>query len=117
MRSILGKRLLACLLALVTVLPLLAQKKDDGGDKDSLVMLLSAQSARLVEEGGEHYRKVFGPARFLHNGTYLICDTALWNLDRNYIKAMGHVKILQDETVLTSDKLDYLIDEDLAQFR
>ena len=117
MRSILGKRLLACLLALVTVLPLLAQKKDDGSDKDSLVMLLSAKSARLVEEGGEHYRKVFGPARFLHNGTYLICDTALWNLDRNYIKALGHVKILQDETVLTSDKLDYLIDDDLAQFR
>ena len=117
MKSIFGKRLLACLLALVTVLPLLAQKKDDGGDKDSLVMLLSAKSARLVEEGGEHYRKVFGPARFLHNGTYLICDTALWNLDRNYIKALGHVKILQDETVLTSDKLDYLIDDDLAQFR
>ena len=116
MRSTVGKRLLACLLALVTVLPLLAQKKDDG-DKDSLVLLLSAKSARLVEEGGEHYRKVFGPARFLHNGTYLICDTALWNLDRNYIKALGHVKILQDETVLTSDKLDYLIDEDLAQFR
>lgn len=80
-------------------------------------MLLSAQSAQLVEEGGEHFRKVFGPARFLHNGTYLICDTALWNLDRNYIKALGNVRILQDETVLTSDKLDYLIDENLAQFR
>ena len=116
MRSTVGKRLLALVLALMTVLPLLAQKKD-GGDKDSLVLLLSAKSARLVEEGGEHYRKVFGPARFLHNGTYLICDTALWNLDRNYIKALGHVKILQDETVLTSDKLDYLIDDDLAQFR
>ena len=116
MRSTVGKRLLAVLLALVTVLPLFAQKKD-GGDKDSLVLLLSAKSARLVEEGGDHYRKVFGPARFLHNGTYLICDTALWNLDRNYIKALGNVKILQDETVLTSDKLDYLIDDDLAQFR
>ena len=86
-------------------------------DKDSLVMLLSARSAQLIEEHGEHFRKVFGPARFLHNGTYLICDTALWNLDRNLIKAFGNVKILQDETVLTSDRLDYLIDEDLAQFR
>ena len=118
-RSPVGKRLLAFLLAFLTVLPLLAQKKDGGKDedKDSLVLLLSAKSARLVEEEGEHYRKVFGPARFLHNGTYLICDTALWNLDRNYIKALGNVKILQDETVLTSDKLDYLIDDDLAQFR
>ena len=112
-----GKRLLALCLALVAALPLLAQQKKDKEDKDSLVMLLSAKSAQLVEERGEHFRKVFGPARFLHNGTYLICDTALWNLDRNYIKALGHVKIIQDETVLTSDKLDYLIDEDRAEFR
>jgi len=91
--------------------------RHDKEDKDSLVMLLSAKSAQLIEERGEHFRKVFGPARFLHNGTYLICDTALWNLDRNIINAFGHVKILQDETVLSSDRLDYLIDEDLAQFR
>ena len=63
------------------------------------------------------YRKVTGPARFLHNGTYLLCDTALWNVESNIIDAWGHVSILQEETVLTSDNLQYLIDEDLAQFR
>lgn len=84
---------------------------------DSLVSLLSAQSVQLIEKNGVNYRKVTGPARFLHNNTYLICDTALWNVSNEQIDAMGHVKILQNETVLTSDRLIYLIPQDLAQFR
>ena len=66
-----------------------------GEDSDSLVRLLSAQSAQLVEINGESVRKVFGPARFLHNNTYLICDTALWNVNTRIIDAIGHVKLLQ----------------------
>ncbi len=85
--------------------------------KDSLVKELSAQSAQLLEIDGVSYRKVIGPARFLHNNTYLLCDTALWNVNDKIINAIGNVKIIQDQTVLSSDKLDYLIDEDLAQFR
>lgn len=86
-------------------------------DKDSLVVLLSSKSAQMVDIEGASYRKVVGPARFLHNGTYLLCDTALWNVETKVIDAWGNVSILQDETVLTSDKLTYLIDQDLAQFR
>ena len=85
--------------------------------KDSLVKELSAQSAQLLEIDGVSYRKVIGPARFLHNNTYLLCDTALWNVNDKIINAIGNVKIIQDQTILSSDKLDYLIDEDLAQFR
>ena len=85
--------------------------------KDSLVVLLSSQSAQMVDIQGNSYRKVIGPARFLHNDTYLLCDTALWNVDTRIIEAWGHVSILQEETVLKSDKLTYLIDSDLAQFR
>ena len=66
---------------------------------------------------GARYRKVVGPARFLHNNTYLICDTALWNVETQIIDAWGNVSILQEETVLTSDNLKYLVDENLAQFR
>ena len=86
-------------------------------EKDSLVFLLSSKSAQMVEIDGVSYRKVVGPARFLHNGTYLLCDTALWNVDSKVIDAWGNVSILQDETVLTSDNLKYLVDQDLAQFR
>ena len=71
----------------------------------------------MVDVEGASYRKIIGPARFLHNDTYLLCDTALWNVETKIIEAWGNVSILQEETVLTSDKLTYLIDDDLAQFR
>lgn len=85
--------------------------------KDSLVVLLSSKSAQMVDVEGARYRKVVGPARFLHNNTYLICDTALWNVETQIIDAWGNVSILQEETVLTSDNLKYLVDDNLAQFR
>lgn len=86
-------------------------------EKDSLVYLLSSKSAQTLVIDDVNYRKVVGPARFLHNNTYLLCDTALWNVDTKVIDAWGNVSILQDETVLTSEKLQYFIDQDLAQFR
>lgn len=92
-----------------------AQEK--GSQVDSLVRLLSAQSMEVIEKDGVDYRKVTGPARFLHNDTFLICDTALWNVRTNEIFAISNVKILQDQTVLTGDKLTYYVDRDLAEFR
>ena len=92
-----------------------AQEK--GSQVDSLVRLLSAQSMELIEKDGVDYRKVTVPARFLHNDTFLICDTALWNVRTNEIFAISNVKILQDQTVLTGDKLTYYVDRDLAEFR
>lgn len=86
-------------------------------DSDSLVVLISSKSAQIVDVEGSAYRKVIGPARFFHNNTYLLCDTAFWSVDGKYLDAIGNVQILQEETVLTGDKLTYLIDEDLAQFR
>ena len=110
------KRLVYTLLAILMSLPLSAQTQEEE-QKDSLIWLMSAKSAKMVDVEGGRYRKVVGPARFLHNGTYLICDTALWNLETKVIDAWGNVSILQEETVLTSDNLKYLIDDDLAQFR
>ncbi len=88
-----------------------------GNDSDSLVVLISSKSAQVVDIEGAAYRKVIGPARFFHNNTYLLCDTAFWNVDSRFIDAVGHVQILQEETVLSGDKLTYLIDDNLAQFR
>lgn len=107
--TLISALLLSCLSNLA-----FGQEKED---KDSLVVLLSSKSAQMVDLEGARYRKVVGPARFLHNNTYLICDTALWNVETQVIDAWGKVSILQDETVLTSDNLTYLIDQDLAQFR
>ena len=85
--------------------------------KDSLVTLVSAKSAQLIERGGQSFRKVTGPARFLHNNTYLLCDTALWNVTTNIIDAVGHVQIIQDRTRLSSGSLQYVVDDNLAKFR
>lgn len=108
------RRLIAALAALLAVLPVSAQKNTE--QKDSLIRLVKASSLHIEEEFGTNYRKAYD-ATFLHNGTYLICDTANWNVDLKVINAIGHVQILQDETSLVSDKLDYYIDEDRAEFR
>ena len=109
------KRLFLIFALLGICLASAAQKKTS--QSDSLVRLMSAASAKLVNEDGQNYREVIGPARFLHNDTYLICDTAYWYVDGELIKAIGNVKIIQDETVLSSDNLDYIIPENLAKFR
>ncbi len=111
------RRALRCLLALIPLLWTVPVPAQDKAPRDSLVKELSAQSNELIEKGGVTYRKVTGPARFLHNNTYLLCDTALWNVNARLIEARGNVQIIQDRTVLKSDKLDYVIDQDLAQFR
>src|SRR5574344_2141320 len=86
-------------------------------DRDSLVRLLDARSAALIDNMNGVYRKVIGPARFYHNNTYLLCDSAIWNVVTNVIDAMGHVQIIQQTTYLVGDQLTYLSDQNLAQFR
>ncbi|MBP5483488.1 MAG: hypothetical protein J6X99_04450, partial [Bacteroidales bacterium] len=88
------------------LMPLHAQQKQE----DDKVKLISAQSAQLIDKDGESYRKVIGPAKFFHNNTYLLCDTALWNVNTNIIDAMGHVRIIQDRTKLSSETLQYVVD-------
>ena len=85
--------------------------------EEDKVHLISAQSAQLIEKDGQNYRKVVGPARFLHNNTYLLCDTALWNVSTNIIDAVGHVRIIQDRTQLSSETLQYVVDDNMAKFR
>ena len=109
------KRLLIIFLSILSSLVLSAQTSQE--DKDSLVSLLSAKSMQLIEKNDVPLRKVIGPARFFHNNTYLLCDTALWNVNDEMIHAMGNVKIIQNETVLTSDSLHYDIAQNLAMFR
>ena len=103
--------LFALLLSLTAAaLPLKAQDQDK-------VRLISAKSAQLIEKDGQNYRKVVGPAKFFHNNTYLLCDTALWNVTTDIIDAVGHVRIIQDRTQLSSETLQYVVAEDMAKFR
>ena len=89
----------------------------NSGGADSLVRLIEAVSAHLIDIDGAQYRKIVGPATFLHNNTYLKCDTALWNVNTNVIDAIGRVEIFQENTCLKSDRLEYIAGENLAKFR
>ena len=58
------------LLSIIFLAPLhLSAQENKQEDKDSLVVLLSSKSAQMVDVEGARYRKVVGPARFLHNNT------------------------------------------------
>ncbi len=94
--------------------------QEDGGRKaneDDMVRLVKAASVQIITGEDEcTYRKATD-ATFLHNGTYLICDTAIWNVRDSIINAVGNVSLKQDGTTLTSETLDYLVAKSLAQFR
>jgi len=108
----------AAIISAFAVLALLAPSfaQAQSEQKDSLVRLIQASSLELIERDGVNFRKAID-ATFLHNGTYLICDTALWDVSSELIDCRGDVQLIQDQTVLTSDRLLYIIPEDLAQFR
>ena len=84
--------------------------------KDSLFHLIQAERAEQYEKYGLHYRLVQGHARFLHNDTYLLCDSASWNVDSKFIDAYGNVQVIQNNTMLKSERMLYWIDESKAQF-
>lgn len=84
--------------------------------EDSLFRLLDAQSAKQLVENGMEYRRVVGDARFLHNNTYFLCDSASWNLQTKSVEAFGNVKLIQDKTMLSSERMLYLIDKSTAYF-
>lgn len=104
---------LLLMLALTAGWPCFGQKK---AEKDSLFRLVQAERAEQYEEFGMHYRLVKGHARFLHNDTYLLCDSASWNVDVRFIEAYGNVQMIQNKTMLKSERMVYWIDENRAQF-
>ena len=110
-----NKKIIQFLLAAaVAAIPLSAQ---NDGQKENMVRLLQGKSIQIItDEDGKSYRKAVD-ATFLHNDTYLLCDTAYWRVDENTINAKGNVQLMQEGTVLTSETLDYYVDDDLAQFR
>lgn len=108
-------QILAIAAVALTVNP--SQPADTTGREGRLVRLISAESAQLIERGGVNYRKVNGPAQFLHNNTYILCDSAIWNVEQNIVDAVGNVQVIQEGTALYSDRIHYIADSSLAQVR
>lgn len=88
-----------------------------GQDEDftNRVRLVGADTLRQMEIDSVIVRWALNPI-FFHNNAHLFCDTAYF-IDNEYIDAIGNVKIIQEGTILYSDKIHYIIPEDLAQVR
>ncbi|MCQ2138507.1 MAG: hypothetical protein MJY60_07370 [Bacteroidales bacterium] len=106
---------LACLAAACCLVMAQAPQRPKPKE-ESLLRLVSADRAQQMTEGPISFRIVNGNARFLHNDTYLLCDSAAWNVSSQIIEAYGHVKVIQDRTMLTSDQMVYLINDNTATF-
>lgn len=85
--------------------------------EDRLVRLIRAKTAEMHQSEINNIRRVTGPAQFLHNGALIICDTAIWDVSKNIIDAIGNVKIIQDQTTLAGDRIHYIADSSLAKVR
>lgn len=88
----------------------------DASEEDTF-HLVEADQAQQETFGRITIRRVWGNAKFLHNNTFLLCDSASWNVEGKIIDAYGNVKIIQGSTILSSDNLTYYIDRNLAKFR
>ncbi len=94
------------------------RKRRRSRSRDSLLTLLNAEYARVFERPGHReFREVKGPATFLHNGAYMFCDSAIWNVSLNQVEAYQNVKLVQDKTVVKSDNVIYYGDDNIARFR
>lgn len=102
---------------LLTQSNLLAQQTVPTRSEEDKIYLLSAREAELFELFGINYRKVTGPARFLHNNTFILCDTAIWNTREDIIDAIGNVEIIQEGTRLTGETIHYIGNQNIAQVR
>lgn len=97
--------------------PFLFAQQQKQRPEESLVRLIDAKSAILTTFMGREFRKVSGPAQFLHNNALILCDSAVWDTQANIVDAIGNVKIIQKNTTLISDNIKYLADQSVAQVR
>ncbi len=103
--------ILIFLFCMGAIQPALAQKKYK-------IRIQNADSLKNGDRNGRKYTKLFGNAHFIHENTIIYCDTA-YSFDKtNTMEAIGHVKILQGDSItIIGKKLFYNGNTKLAQFR
>lgn len=86
-------------------------------EEERYVRLIKANTAEMYQNESRNVRRITGPAQFLHNNTLIICDTAIWDVSQNTVDAIGNVKIIQNNTSLSGDRIHYVADSSLAKVR
>lgn len=108
------------------------------------IEVLNANTIEYDKNSGIDARRLIGDVQFKHESTIMYCDSAYFYTDRNFVDAFGHiaihqgdtlhlygdllkydgqtrvaqmrkrVKLLDNETTLTTDYLDFKINEDVG---
>lgn len=97
------------LLSLGASVSLLAQKNEK--------IKYKAEVLEMVKQGSERIRKLRDNVVFTQETTTVYCDSSYFYNTRNEMEAFGHVKIVDDSTVITSKKLIYFGDTRKANLR
>lgn len=109
---------LVALLLLLAVGDLFAQRKRRA-KQDDRVYLLHSDVLKFDQYGAVPGAQIVkGHVRFLHQGAYLTCDSAYFFQDNNSVKAFGHVRFRQGDTLsLVCDHANYDGESQLMEAR
>ncbi len=104
------RRLLFVLLLICAMLPLAAQRKARKID-------YKAKTLTVGKREGQKFQKLLNEVVFTQKETTVYCDSSFYFKRRNIMEAYGHVKIVDDSTVITSEELIYDGDTRDAELR
>jgi lipopolysaccharide export system protein LptA len=76
-----------------------------------------AEQLELVKKDGDKVRKLTINVVFTQESTTVYCDSAFFYKNSNIMEAFGHVKIVDDSTTITADKLIYNGDTRISNLR
>lgn len=76
-----------------------------------------ADKLEYGKKNGESYRKLTDNVIFTQKETTVYCDSSFFYNKMNVMEAFGHVKIVDDSTTITSNKLVYEGDNRMAKLR
>lgn len=76
-----------------------------------------ADELEYGKSDGESYRKLIDNVVFTQENTTVYCDISYFYSKRNVMEAHGSVKIIDDSTTITSEKLVYEGDNRMARLR
>ncbi|MDA9905935.1 hypothetical protein N9D01_01215 [Cyclobacteriaceae bacterium] len=71
----------------------------------------------VVRKEGQSIRYLIDSVVFVQKETTVYCDSAIYIKAENQMRAYDHVKIINDSTVVTSDRLIYQGEDRIAQLR
>lgn len=104
------RRLLFVILLISALLPAEAQRKNRKID-------YKAKTLTVGKREGQKFQKLLNEVVFTQKETTIYCDSSFYFKRRNIMEAYGHVKIIDDSTVITSKELLYDGDSRDAELR